>query len=124
MSTEPRLITLPTLDGPVTLTCPAWCVGHADHQPDSYRADILHTGPDLVLAFHGQHITAAGLVQSPYAGDASPQLGGRTPGVSVSVIGRTLDPVAVYELAARLDAYADQLRDLADQLTDVLGGDR
>jgi hypothetical protein len=120
--TEPRLITLPTLDGPVTLTCPAWCVGHADHRPDGYRADILHSGPDIVLAFHGQHITAAGLVQSPFAGDASQQLGGRTPGVSVSVIGRTLDPVHLYGLAAALDGYADQLRDLADQLATVLAG--
>lgn len=121
--TEPRTITVHTLDhGPVTLPEPAWCIG--GHEDGGHRADILHTGPDVVLAFHGQHITAAGLVQSPYAGDASPHLGGRTPGVSVSVIGRTLDPAAVYELAARLDGYADQLRDLADQLTEVLGDDQ
>lgn len=124
--TEPRLITLPTLDhGPVTLEEPSWCVGHADHRPDSHRADILHSGPDVTLAFHGQHITDAGLVQSPYAELVTPGLGGRTTGVSVSAIRRTLDPVAVYELAARLDAYADQLRDLADQLAQLLdGGDR
>jgi hypothetical protein len=121
---ESRLITLPTLDGPVTLTCPAWCVGHADHRPDTHRADILHTGPDIVLAFHGQHITAASLTESPFAERVTPGLGGRTPGVSVSAIGRTLDPVAVYELAARFDGYADELRGLGDQLAEVLGGAR
>ncbi|MDX2946799.1 hypothetical protein PV383_38370 [Streptomyces caniscabiei] len=122
----PRTITLPTLDhGDVTLTCPAWCAGHADHRPDTHRADILHKGPDVALTFHGGEVIAAGLAQSPFASPSTPDLGGRTPGASVYPPGRTLDPVGLYGLAAALDSYADQLRDLADQLAAILaGGDR
>lgn len=119
--TEPRTITLPTADhGDVTLVCPAWCMGHTDHQPDTYRADILHSGPDTVLAFHGAELFTACLVQSPYATSSDPELGGPTPGVSVSPPWRTLTPASLYSLAAALDGYADQLRDLADQLTVIL----
>ncbi|WP_406469031.1 hypothetical protein OH738_18080 [Streptomyces hirsutus] len=111
-----RSITLPTLDfGDVTLPEPSWCVGHAGHRP-GYRADILHRGPDITLAFRGRHITDASLVQSPFSTLSTPELGGSTPGVSISVIARTLDARAVYELAARLDGYADRLRTLADNL--------
>ena len=124
--TEPRTITLPTIDhGLVTFTCPAWCAGHADHRPDTHRADILHKGPDVALHFHGAEIIAAGLAQSPFATlPTHPELGGRTVGVSVSPPARTLNPVQLYDLAAALDGYADQLRDLADQLTLILGGAR
>ncbi|CBG71895.1 hypothetical protein SCAB_48441 [Streptomyces scabiei 87.22] len=126
MSTAPRLITLPTLDhGPVTLTCPAWCVGHHDHRPDTHRADILHKGPDVRFDFLGEEVISAGLAQSPFATLVTPGLGGRTVGVSMYPPGRTLDPVSLYSLAAALDGYADRLRDLADQLTVILaGGDR
>ncbi|QQM42806.1 DUF6907 domain-containing protein [Streptomyces liliifuscus] len=121
--TEARTVTLQTLDaGEVTLPEPSWCVGHADHQPDNYRADILHQGEDVVLTFRGHFITDAGLVQSPFATHASPGLGGRTTGVSVSVIARTLDPAGLYSLAASLDGYADRLRDMADQLSAILAG--
>ncbi|MDX2839502.1 hypothetical protein PV377_11015, partial [Streptomyces ipomoeae] len=114
----PRTITLTTIDhGDVTLTCPTWCAGHADHRPDTYRADILHKGPDVALHFHGAEIIAAGLAQSPFATIDTPGLGGRTVGVSVSPVDRTLNPVQLYSLAAALDSYADQLRGLADQLT-------
>ncbi|WUR84492.1 hypothetical protein OG967_39835 [Streptomyces phaeochromogenes] len=118
-----RTVTLPTRDhGDVTLDEPTWCAGHADHRPDNYRADILHQGPDVTLTFRGHHVADAALAQSPFAGDSSPGLGGRTPGVSVSLIGRTLDPAGLYNLAASLDGYADQLRDMADQLSTILGG--
>lgn len=121
--TAPRTITLPTADhGNVTLPCPQWCVGHADHRPDTHRADIHHSGPDIVLAFHGAELFTACLVQSPYATLSTPELGGRTTGVSVYPPGRTLDPVQLYSLAAALDGYADQLRDLADQLAAILAG--
>ncbi|MFF7754345.1 DUF6907 domain-containing protein [Streptomyces sp. NPDC007971] len=117
MSTEPRTVTLPTADhGNVTLTEPSWCTGHVS-LPGDLRADILHQGPDTVLAFHGYRIGEAGLVQSPFAESLS-----RQPGVSVSLLGQTLDPRGLYELAADLDAFADQLRDLADQLTALLAG--
>lgn len=123
MSAEPRTITLATEDhGDVTLPEPSWCVGHADHRPDTARADILHSGPDTVLAFHGAELFTAGLVQSPYATSSDPELGSRTPGVSVYPPARTLTPVSLYSLAAALDGYADQLRGLADQLDAILAG--
>lgn len=116
-----RTVTLPTIDhGEITLACPAWCTGHADHQPDTHRADILHSGPDTVLAFHGVGLFTACLVQSPYATSSDPELGGRTTGVSVYPPGRTLTPVSLYSLAAALDGYADQLRGLADRLAEIL----
>lgn len=123
MSTEPRTITLPTEDhGNVTLPEPSWCVGHADHRPDTYRADILHKGPDVTLAFHGVEVINVCLTQSPCATIVTPGLGGRTTGVSVYPPGRTLTPVSLYSLAAALDGYADQLRGLADQLDAILAG--
>ncbi|MEU5339342.1 hypothetical protein AB0H18_00550 [Streptomyces sp. NPDC020766] len=120
---EPRTVTLATADhGDVTLDEPSWCIGHADHRPDDQRADILHRGPDVTLTFRGHHIADVGLVQSPFTVTDVPELSSRTPGVSVSLIGRTLDPSGLYSLAAALDGYADQLRDLADQLSTILGG--
>ncbi|MFC8201359.1 DUF6907 domain-containing protein [Streptomyces sp. NPDC057298] len=118
---EPRTIVLPTLDhGEVTLTCPAWCAGHPDHRPDTHRADILHAGPDIALTFHGEHIGDASLVQAPFS-----ELTSRGPEISVSLLGQTLDPAGVYDLAAALDRHSDQLRNLADQLSALLaGGDR
>lgn len=120
---EPRTITLPTLDhGEVTLPEPAWCAGHADHRPDTHRADIIHKTPDIVLAFHGAEIIAACLAQSPCATIDTPGLGGPTVGASVSPPDRTLTVVDLYSLAAALDGYADRLRDLADQLAVILDG--
>lgn len=124
MTTEPRLITLATSDhGPVTLPEPAWCVGHAHHDPESLRADLVHAGPAVNLVHLGADLFSAELVQSPFAESSSPLLGGRTPGVSVWPLARTLDPTQLYDLAADLDRYADRLRGLADQLTTVLGGE-
>ncbi|MGW0596130.1 DUF6907 domain-containing protein [Streptomyces sp. NPDC002776] len=119
---EPRTVTLPTIDhGPVTLPEPSWCIGHADDRPE-HRADILHRGPDVTLTFRGHHITDASLVLSPFSSIDVPELGSSTPGVSVSLIARTLDPRGLYELAAALDGYADRLRDLADELAVILAG--
>ncbi|UIX29559.1 DUF6907 domain-containing protein [Streptomyces sp. GQFP] len=124
--TEPRTITLPTADhGLVTVTCPAWCVGHPNHRPDDHRADILHCGPDVALVFRGHDIGDASLVQSPFSTAEIPELCSSTPGVSVSLLGLTLAPAALCDFAAALDRHADQLRDLADQLYAILaGGDR
>ncbi|MET7779587.1 hypothetical protein ABZU94_29825 [Streptomyces mirabilis] len=123
MSTEPRTITLPTTDhGPVTLDEPTWCTGHPNHHTDDLRADIHHSGSDVSLTWRGHHITDACIVQSPFTEIDIPELSSRTPGVSVSVIARTLDPAGLYDLAAALDGYADQLRDLADQLDTLLAG--
>jgi hypothetical protein len=124
VSTTPRTITLPTADhGDVTLTCPAWCVGHPNHRPDDHRADILHAGPDVALTFRGHDIGDAALVQSPFSTLEIPELCSSTPGVSVSLLGKTLDPVQVYDFAATLESYADQLRDLADQLHTLISSE-
>lgn len=121
--TEPRTVTLATADhGDVTLPEPSWCTGHPRHRPDDYRADILHQGPAVTLTFRGHHIADASLVQSPFTEIDVPDLSSLTPGVSVSLIGRTLDPAGLCTLAASLDGYADRLRDMADQLSAILGG--
>lgn len=115
--TEPRTITLPTEDhGDVTVPEPPWCVGHQT-TPGDLRADILHQGEDVALVFHGDDIGDASLVEAPFA-----ELPGGGLGVSVSLLGRTLDPVQLYDFAATLDTYADRLRDLADQLHTLLAG--
>ncbi|MEU1515549.1 hypothetical protein ABZ490_25935 [Streptomyces sp. NPDC005811] len=122
--TEPRTITLPTADaGDVTLPCPAWCAGHQHHDPESLRVDLVHAGPAVDCTHLGADLFSAEIVQSPFAETSTPLLGGRTPGVSVYPLARTLDPVQLYDLAAALDTYADRLRTLADQLTAVLGGE-
>lgn len=114
---EPRTVTLQTLDrGEITIPEPAWCIGHQDRQPEDY-VDTLHLGPDVELRFHGHLIGTAGLVQSPLGETLT-----REVGVSVSLLSQTLDPVALYSLAATLDAHADELRSLADQLDTLLGG--
>lgn len=124
MSTEPRTVTLATIDrGPVTILCPAWCSGHTHHDPQTQYADIIHSAPETSLTFRYTTLLAAGLVQSPHASeDTAPGLGGPTPGVSVHPLGETLDPVGLYELAAALDTYADHIRDLADKLDTLLAG--
>lgn len=117
-----RTIVLPTIDhGDVTIPEPAWCVGHTDHRP-GYRCDILHRGPDVALTFRGHWIGDATLVQSPFAQTSNPELGGPTPGVSVSLIDRTLNPVGVYELATAIEEYAGRLRSLAYELAVILAG--
>jgi hypothetical protein len=120
--TEPRTVTLPTTDhGDVTVPEPAWCAGHTDHRPGP-RAEILHRGREISLAFRGAHITDAALVQAPFLPAGTPELGGPTPGVSVDVVGLVLDPVGAYELAAALDLHAAALRALAYDLAVILAG--
>ncbi|MEU5097621.1 hypothetical protein [Streptomyces sp. NPDC020996] len=123
MSTAPRTVTLPTADhGPVTLPEPSWCAGHTHHDPDTLRADLIHAGHSIECAHLGRTLLVAQLVQSPHATTSAPRLGGPTPGVSVWPLGLTLDPVSLYGLAAGLDAFADRLRGLADDLAAVLAG--
>lgn len=122
--TEPSAVTLPTADhGDVTLPEPTWCAGHAHHDPESERADLMHAGPAVDLTHLGDTLFSAELVQSPYAESTNPLLGGRTPGVSVHPLGATLDPVQLYSLAADLDTYADRLREIADHLATILDGE-
>lgn len=123
--TEPRTITLATADaGDVTIPCPAWCVGHAHHDPLTERVDLTHAGPDVDCTHRGHTLFSAALVQSPFSTSTTPELGGPIPGVSVYPLGRTLDPIALYDLAGALDGYADRLRSLADQLTAILTEDQ
>lgn len=116
--TEPRTVTVPTIDhGPVTLTEPSWCAGH-DPAPQ-YRIDLFHRGPAHTLTFRGKQIARASLVQAPFAAPAN-----RLTEASATLVleGATLDPVGLYDLAAALDRHADQLRDLADQMHAILAG--
>ncbi|MFD9319304.1 DUF6907 domain-containing protein [Streptomyces sp. NPDC060053] len=119
--TELRLVTLATADhGLVTLEEPTWCVGHQHHDAESLRVDLVHAGPAVDCTHLGRELFSAELVQSPYAVSVTPLLGGRTPGVSVWPVGKTLDPAQLYGLAADIDAFADRLRGLADQLARIL----
>lgn len=121
MSTEPRTVTLPTLDaGDVTLAEPSWCVGHADHRPDSYRVDLDHKGPEHLLRFQGEVLWTALLGQAPCA--TVPEHRGLGLFVEQGAYAHTLDPVGLYDLAATFEAHADRLRELADRLGALLSG--
>jgi hypothetical protein len=121
--TELRTVTLTTADhGPVALPEPTWCAGHAHHDPETQRVDLIHAGPVVECLYLGRTLLAAELVQSPYAESSDRHLGGRAPGVSVYPLGQTLDATELYSLAADLDRYADRLRGLADQLDALRDG--
>ncbi|WP_435272214.1 DUF6907 domain-containing protein [Streptomyces parvulus] len=96
---------------------PSWCAGH-DPDRAQFHRDLLHSGPDVPLTFQGRTLSLACLMQAPYARKAS-----REPRVSVSLVGAELDARDVYRLAAALEAHAEQLRGLADQLLVILAGE-
>lgn len=122
MSSEPRSVTLPTLDhGDVTLDEPAWCRGHADHRPDTYRVDIDHKGVAHQLRHNGETLWTAFLGQAPFATD--PEHRGVGVFVEQGDYARTLNPAGMYDLAATFETHADRIRELADQATDILGGE-
>lgn len=121
MSTEPRAITLPTEDaGDVTLPEPSWCVGHADHRPDTYRVDLDHKGLEHRLTHNGDLLWSAFIGEAPFA--SRPETRGPGLFIEEASFARTLGPAEVYDLAATFEAHADRLRELADQLADILGG--
>lgn len=123
MSTQPATVTLTTADrGQVTIPEPTWCIGHQHHDPETLFIDITHSGPDIALRFRHLALLSAGLIQAPHGTSRAAGMDGPTPGVSVFPLGATLNATQVYCLAAALDRYADQLRDLADQLTAILPG--
>jgi hypothetical protein len=116
VSTEPRTVNVNILvTKPLEIDEPAWCTG--EHDRAQFKPDVLHCGPDVSLVFRGHDIADASLVQAPFAEHTS-----REPGVSVSLIGQTIDAAGLHELADSLDDYADQLRLLASELERVLGG--
>lgn len=118
MSTEPRTTVVNVLvTRPLEVDEPEWCVGHGQDRGE-YKADVLHCGPDVSLVFRGHDIADASLVQAPFAERSS-----REPGVSVSLIGQTLDAAGLRELADSLDDYAARLRLLASELERVLGSE-
>ncbi|GHA64242.1 hypothetical protein GCM10010330_16320 [Streptomyces tendae] len=114
--TTPRTVTVRTIDhGAVTVTCPDWCT--TQHQDDGYRADVFHQGEPITLRFHGRHVGDASIVHAPFAERSS-----REPEASVTLLLATLAPGGLYDFAAALDTHADQLRALADHLTELRGG--
>lgn len=120
MTAEPR-ITLVTADhGDVVLTEPAWCRGHDDHQPGAYRSDLTHYSAETVLTFGGAELFRVMVTESPYA--TRPE--DRPVCAFLEQAGFTgaFTPAGLYDLAAALDAHADQLRDFADQLAALLAG--
>jgi hypothetical protein len=119
--TEPRTVTLATRDhGEVVLPEPNWCRGHADHRPDTYRADITHYAPQVDLRHRGRTIGFAAIAQAPCAERSTRNIRGYVVLSYESADG--FDPAGLYDLAAELDMHADRLRDLADQLAVTLGG--
>ncbi|MGV9337870.1 DUF6907 domain-containing protein [Streptomyces sp. NPDC003688] len=112
MSTEPRTVTLVTVDhGDVTLPEPDWCAGHESYVP-GHRCDILHVSRDTVLAAGGWRLGHAEIAQAPCAERSS-----RAVSASVCL---DFEPgpdgyteADLYSLAAAMDAAADQLRALA-----------
>ncbi|MFJ7159757.1 DUF6907 domain-containing protein [Streptomyces sp. NPDC101118] len=116
--TAPRTVVVPTLDhGPVTLTCPRWCV--EPHTTPEHRADISHTGPEHRFAFGGTSLLVAMLSADPF-GPAW-----RRPTalyVEQQDFARTLAPDGLRQLAAAYAVQAHRLRTLADELSVLLSG--
>ncbi|MFA3877558.1 hypothetical protein ABS735_28430 [Streptomyces sp. MMCC 100] len=120
MSTEPRTVTLTTLDhGNVTIPEPSWCRGHDDHHPRTYRTDLTHNTPDVPLTARGRSIGDAGISQAPCAERSTRDVQAHVVLSFESVGG--FDPAGLYDFAAELDTHADRLRDLADELTRLRG---
>lgn len=116
MSSEPRTVTLSTLDhGDVTLPEPAWCAGHDGHQPE-YLTDLTHASVDVTLGLPGVPVGVAEIYQGPCA-----EIDTREVCASAHLDFETgsggLNATDLYELAAALDTAADQLRDLAGRLS-------
>ncbi|MEV6116611.1 hypothetical protein AB0L59_30090 [Streptomyces sp. NPDC052109] len=116
MSTEPRTVTVHTLDhGNVTVPEPAWCTGR--HEQDVDRADLTHYGPELRLHFRGEHLWTAMLAQAPYSPSPLPSVYVEQTGYTA-----TLDPAGLRELADAEQAHAGYLRRLARDLEALQDG--
>jgi hypothetical protein len=115
----PRTVTVHTVDhGPVTFTCPPWCV--AAHQDGGHRADVSHDGLKVPLTFNGRTVGHALISQAPYAELSTREVQGFV--VVTYDEDHGFDPAGLYDLAAAMDTHADRLRDLADQLARILAG--
>ncbi|KUN03972.1 hypothetical protein AQI95_21270 [Streptomyces yokosukanensis] len=115
---EPRTVTVPTLDhGDVTVPEPDWCTGHGPFP--EHRADLTHYGLEHRLTYNGAELFRLMLAQTPLAERASREVCGY---VEQAGYTGSLDQGGLYDLAAALDAAADQLRAFADQHAALLAG--
>jgi hypothetical protein len=119
----PQTVTVRTVDhGPVTFTCPTWCANSHQAQNGGYRADISHDSEKTPLLFNGTRLGHTEISQAPYAERSTREVQGFVAVTYGEDTGR--DPAGLYDLAAAMDTHADKVRDLADQLTQILGGAR
>lgn len=111
------MVTVPTLDhGPVTLSCPVWCIGH-ENVPKA-RADLGHESADFLLEVpvDGDPVTLMTAVfeRRPFAT--------RPPGTGIflnlEIDGQfyPLGPDGVAEVAAAMETAAVDLRVLGRRL--------
>jgi hypothetical protein len=84
------------------------------------RRTSTSDGPEYALRYDGEPLWVTAIGQAPFA--SRPEHRGVGVCVKQQHFAATLDPVGLYALAASLDAHADQLRDLADQLAAILAG--
>ncbi|MEU3982532.1 hypothetical protein AB0F77_20960 [Streptomyces sp. NPDC026672] len=123
MSSEPRTITLSTVDhGDVTFTCPPWCT--AAHESGGYRIDITHTSDDQTLTLptrraHAELLTL-GLEVRPYV-DRWP---GTRPFVSIGFGGDYYPTrlAGLESMAIELERHAEVVREYARTLALLLAG--
>ncbi|MGW3024491.1 DUF6907 domain-containing protein [Streptomyces sp. NPDC001221] len=116
-----RTIVIDTLDnGPVTVTCPSWCI--ADHAgwPMGYRADITHNGPAVAAEVE----TERGAVELLQAHISWAPFGALAPephplAYLEGLEAASFDADGLRMVAARLAVYAGRLRDVARQLEDM-----
>ena len=102
---------------PLEIDEPAWCAGHPDARA-GFKVDISHDGPEQVIAPGGREMFKAFLTQAPFSSvDRSIGLY-----VEVQDITGTHTPDEVEELAADLEAAAEQLRALGRELARILAG--
>lgn len=111
---EPRTVTVPTLDqGDAAIPEPSWCTGH-DGQPPQFLSDTGHLGTPHHAVFDGDELAFAAITQDPFVVHAD-----RSVGVLVEMgnLARALGPADLDRLAAVLVDYAATLRHLARQLS-------
>ncbi|MQY13758.1 hypothetical protein SRB5_39100 [Streptomyces sp. RB5] len=108
MSTRPRTASVNVyVHKPLTVDEPAWCAGHPDALPQ-FKTDVLHNGPEQIIAPGGRAMFRAFITQAPFATNPD----ARTAGLYVEAadITATYSPNEVEQLAADLVEAAAVLR--------------
>lgn len=120
-------VTLVTVDhGPVTLPEPSWCTGHDGHLPGTYRADLIHSGPETAARFNGPsgvlEYLRAWITHAP-CGELLPE---PLPLVALEVDGDavSLDPDGLRAFTAATRTHLEALEQLADEAEEIRGGGR